>query len=87
MLRVAFVLRSTEIQPVFFRFVLPRVFVYDCPPVRRFGGVQVGFFFLAWLRVHLPTCASLRRRAGGLFFWFICPLVGRFSGNTWKYID
>ena len=69
MLRVAFVLRSTEIQPVFFRFVLPRVFVYDCPPVRRFGGVQVGLFFLAWL---IFICPPVRRFGGvqvGFFFW------------------
>ena len=57
-------------------------FVYDCPPVRRFGDAQVGFFFglIPW-RPSAHLCVALaaesladlfarilRGGRGGIFF-------------------
>ena len=72
MLRVAFVLRSTEIQPVFFRFVLPLVCLTG-PPARCLRQcVGWALFFFGTL-AHLHAASAVWRWA--FFFGRIpCPL-------------
>jgi len=71
-LRVAFVLRSTEIQPVFFRFVLPLVCLTG-PPARCLRQcVGWALFFFGTL-AHLHAASAVWRWA--FFFGRIpCPL-------------